>query len=191
MAPRKKKGERETSEKTASGPPERLEEIKGLVARAKQGDNEVVPELRAALKEMPELAQRFGHPAEMVEQVTIEKYVGENLLAKEAISRTLQLMREELAGVDPTPLERLLTERVVATWLQLQFFEQLYFQNVGKLSFAQAEYYHKYVDRAHKRHLSAIRTLAQVRKLLKPGGVNQINIADQQVNMVGEPQPPR
>jgi hypothetical protein len=159
----KKKGERKTSEKAASRPPERLEEINGLVARAKQGDKEVVPELRAALKEMPELARRFGHPAEKVEQVIIEKYVGENLLAKEAISRTLKLMREELAGVDPTPLERLLTERVVATWLQLQFFEQLYFHNVGKLTIPQDEYYLKRIDRAHKRHLSAVRTLAQAR----------------------------
>ena len=189
MAP-KKKGERETSEKTANGPPERLEEIRGLVARAKQRDKEVVPELRAALEEMLELARKYGHPAEKVEQVIIEKYVGENLLAKEAISRTLQLMREELAGVDPTPLERLLTERVVATWLQLQFFDQLYSQNVGKLSIPQDEHYQKCIDRAHKRHLSAVRTLAQVRKLLKPGGVNQINIADQQVNVAGEPRPP-
>ncbi len=186
MAP-KKKGERETSEKTASRPPERLEEIRGLVARAKQGDKEVVPELRAALKEMPELARRYGHPAEKVEQVIIEKYVGENLLAKEAISRTLKLMREELAGVDPTLLERLLTERVVATWLQLQFFEQLHFHSIGKLTDSQDEYHQKRIDRVHKRHLSAVRTLAQVRKLLKPGGVNQINIADQQVNVAGEP----
>ena len=189
MAP-KKKGERETSEKTASRPPERLEEIRGLVARANQGDKEVVPELRAALEEMPELARRYGNPADRVEQVTIEKYVGENLLAKEAISRTLKLMREELAGVDPTPLERLLTERVVATWLQLQFFEQFHVHSIGKLINPEAEHYQKCVDRAHKRHLSAIRTLAQVRKLLKPGGVNQINIADQQVNVVGELQPP-
>jgi len=160
------------------------------VARAKQGDKDVVPELRAALEEMPELARRFGHPAEKVEQVTIEKYVGENLLAKEAISRTLQLMREELAGVNPTPLERLLAERVVATWLQLQFFEHLYFQSLMNLTNSQDEYHQKRIDRVHKRHLSAIRTLAQVRKLLKPGGVNQINIAEQQVNMAGEPQPP-
>ena len=100
-------------------------------------------------------------------------------------------MREGLAGVDPTPLERLLTERVVATWLQLQFFEHLYFQSLMNLTNSQDEYYQKRIDRAHKRHLSAVRTLAQVRKLLKPGGVNQINIADQQVNVAGEPQPPR
>ena len=188
MAP-KKRGERETSEKTASRPPERLEEISDLLARAKQGDKEVVPELRQALEEMPELARRFGDPAARVERVIIEKYVGENLLATEGISRTLKLMRERLAGEDPTPLERLLTERVVATWLQLQFFEHLYFQSLMNLTNSQDEYYQKRIDRAHKRHLSAVRTLAQVRKLLKPGRVNQINIADQQVNVAGEPPP--
>ena len=38
-----------------------------------------------------------------------------------------------------------------------------------------------WLDHAHRRYLSAIRTLAQVRKLLVP--VVQVNIADRQVNV--------
>ena len=75
--------------------------------------------------------------------------------------------------------------------MQLQYFEHVYFQNIGNLTIPQAEYHQKRLERAHKRHLSALRTLAQVRKLLKPGGVNQINIAEQQVNVAGEPPPSR
>lgn len=50
----------------------------------------------------------------------------------------------------------------------------------------QSDYYQRRIDRAHNRHLSAVRTLAQVRKLLKPS-VAQINIADKQINTAGQP----
>ena len=38
-------------------------------------------------------------------------------------------------------------------------------------------------DRAHRRYLSAIRTLAQVRRLLTPAV--QINVGENQVNVAG------
>src|SRR5262249_8328204 len=38
-------------------------------------------------------------------------------------------------------------------------------------------------DRAQARFLAAIKALAQVRKLLKPGTTVQVNIAQQQVNL--------
>ncbi len=66
--------------------------------------------------------------------------------------------------------------------LQLQPFEGLYAQNMGHLTMTQAEYHQNRIARAHKRHLSAVRTLAQVRKLLKPAAVAQINIADSGVH---------
>jgi hypothetical protein len=166
---------------------ERLEEVKGFLTRAHEGDKTVLPALREALDEMPELARRFVDPANQAERIMVHNYAGDELLVKEAMPRTLKLMREELAGKDPSPLERLLVERVVATWFQLQYFESLYAQNMGKLTIAQAEFYQKRLDRVHRRHLSAIRTLAQVRKLLSPGPpqVAQINIAEQQINRAG------
>ena len=108
---------------------------------------------------------------------------GNNLLAKEAAPRKLKAMKEELAGSSPTPLERLLVERVVASGLQLQHAEAMYAQNLKHLAMAQSEYHQRRLDRLHKRYLSAIRTLAQIRKLGVPV---QINVAEQQVNMVRE-----
>ncbi len=52
--------------------------------------------------------------AKDVERSLIEKYVGDDLLVKDAIPPTLKLVREELAGKDPSPLERLLVEWLVA-----------------------------------------------------------------------------
>jgi hypothetical protein len=88
--------------------------------------------------------------------------------------------KQKVAGESPSPLERLLAERVVATWLQVQLFEGLYALGIksgGTLS--QDEHRQKRLDKAHRRHLSAIRTLAQIRKM---GPAVQINIAEKQLN---------
>lgn len=96
-------------------------------------------------------------------------------------------MRGELAGPNPTPLESLLVGRVVACWLQVQDADLRYVQGQKECNIAQGEYNQRRQDRAHKRYLSAIRTLARVRKLALP--VLQINIAERQVN-IGQGQVP-
>ena len=99
----------------------------------------------------------------------------------EAISRRAAELRRELAGAEPTPLERLLVSRIAACWLQLHYAEMRYTQNLGKLTMEQGEYHQRKIDRAQKRYLTAIKALAQVRRLLTP--TVQVNIADQQVNI--------
>jgi hypothetical protein len=91
-------------------------------------------------------------------------------------------MRVEVAGDNPSPLERLLAERVVATWLEVQLFEGLYAVGMKDGTSIQDDHRQKRLDRAHRRHLSAIRTLAQIRKL---GPAMQINIAEKQINTAG------
>src|SRR5262249_19521193 len=111
---------------------------------------------------------------------------GKNLAFKEALTRKLELLRQELAGPTPTPLERLLVERVVACWLQVQYADGRLFQQEAKPTPAQGEYLQRSGDRAHKRFLSAVRTLALVRRLALPVLVQQINVAaKQQVNAGG------
>ena len=57
-------------------------------------------------------------------------------------------------GLEPgSPLERLLAERVVATWLEVQLFSGLYGAKLGKLTLGQGDYHQKRLDRVHRRHL--------------------------------------
>ncbi len=106
----------------------------------------------------------------------------EDLASKEAMGRQLACMREEVAGENPSPLERLLAERVVATWLQVQLFEGIYASSMFKsMTLSQADYHQRRIDKAHGRHLSAIRALAQIRKM---GPLIQVNIAEKQINTV-------
>jgi len=70
----------------------------------------------------------------------------------------------------------------VACWLQVQFADSraAYFEQHGG-TLAQGQYWQRMQDRAHRRYLTAIRTLAQVRRLLTPAV--QINVAENQVNL--------
>ena len=174
------KGElEEESEKT-------VEKLHDLLRHAEKGQEDAVPEIRQILNEHPSLALRFVDVAHIAEDALIEEMTKEgDLAAKELIRCQLEAMREQIAGKNCSALERLLSERVVVTWLEVQLFEALYAKNMRKLTLAQAEHHQKRLDRAHRRHLSAIRALAQIRKLLKGASITQINIAEKQINTTG------
>ena len=80
------------------------------------------------------------------------------------------------------------SERIVATWLQIQLFEGLYARGMskGSMTIARDGYHQKRLDQTYRRHLSAIRALAQIRKLLKGTAITQINIAEKQINTAGQ-----
>jgi hypothetical protein len=158
------------------------DELRQLLKRAQGGDASTLPALRKVL-ESPVTVELFGNLAEQAERSFIDAAAGKNLVLKEALTRKLQLLREELAGPNPSPVERLLVERVVACWLQVQDADVRYAQSQRDCSFAQGEYQQRRMDRAHKRYLSALKTLALVRKLAVP--VLQVNIGKRQVNVAG------
>jgi hypothetical protein len=160
-----------------------VKELKALIARIQDGDEGAVPRLREILRPRPHLARRFMDPAVQTERSMIEAYAGsDGRMVQETMPHTLEALRVKLGGESPSSLERLLVERIAATWLQLHYFETLYAQNMDKLTIAQSEFHQKRIDRAHRRHLSAIKTLAQIRKM---GPAVQINIAEKQINTTG------
>jgi hypothetical protein len=115
-----------------------------------------------------------------------------NLVSAEGIRHRMRSLRAELSGSDPSPLERLLIERVLLCWLQVHHLEQRYAALLQESrSSQQGDHYQKRVDRAHYRYLAAIRTLAVVRRLLAPSirvaQVAQLNLSDKAVNLVGTP----
>jgi hypothetical protein len=158
-------------------------EIQKIIKRAQLGDATALPMLRKLFKEDKEFVDLLGGDlARQVEFSLINAVCGENLPIKEALMRKLNLLRGELAGPMPTPLERLLVERIALCWLSLHDAE-LRFAQMPDLNIRQAEYWQNRIDRAHRRYLSAIKTLATVRKLALPA--LQVNIARKQVNIAG------
>jgi hypothetical protein len=174
------RGELEESEKA-------VEKLRDLLRLAKKDQEDAMPKIRQILSEHPDLAWRFVHLGRMGEDILIGRMTSEGDLATRELFRCqLNAMREEIAGENPSPLERLLAERIVATWLQIQLFEGLYASGMSKsMPIAEGGYHQKRLDQTYRRHLSAIRELAQIRKLLKGGAITQINIADKQINTTG------
>ena len=87
------------------------------------------------------------------------------MLAREALIRHLAALKTELAGPAPTPLERLLVERVAATWLQVNNADEVA-ALTRDVSVKQAGLALERQDRAHRRHLAAVAAPATVRRLL-------------------------
>jgi hypothetical protein len=142
-----------------------VEDLRELLERARQGDRDALPRLREVLDNCPQLWQHFGDLGRHAEAAWIELVGGQDLYLKESLERKAAAMKVELAGSDPTPLERLLVERIVSCWLQFAHADAVLAQ-VKDLSLKQAEFASKRQDRAHRRYLMAIGTLATVRRLL-------------------------
>jgi hypothetical protein len=162
--------------------PATADDLENLIARAKRGDEGTLPRLRDLLRDPALVDALGGDLAGQVERSLVYPGAGQDLAFREAILRKLELLREVLAGPNPTPVEKLLVERAVTCWLQVQFAE-LRVAQAKNPTIAQGDYQQRLIDRAHRRYLSALKTLALVRKLALP--VLQVNIAKKQVNVAG------
>lgn len=121
-----------------------------------------------------------GNLAREAVRTLVNAHAGNNLLVREAVTKKLDELRAELLGPAPTALERLLVERVAATWLHLHHLEAVY-AGKGSMALTLAAYYQKAITAAQKRYLAAIKGLAEVRRLALP--VLQVNVARRQVNV--------
>ena len=141
------------------------DELTELFQKASSGDQSVLPELRRLLDLGPEIPQLFGDLGRLATTAWIDLATGDNLLRREALTRQVAVLEREIAGPSPSVLERLLAERIVVCWLELNYLE-LALTSKGELPLRQAEYYDRLKDRAHRRYLSAIRSLATIRRLV-------------------------
>jgi hypothetical protein len=157
------------------------DELTDLLIRAEEGDTTVLPQLEKVLND-PRTVEVAGDLARHAQRILVDKFSGKNLLFKESLPRKLELMRAELAGPNPTPLERLLAEQIVSCWLHLHHLETVYVSKES-MTLELGSYLQRILSATQKRYLAAIKTLAVVRKLAVP--VLQVNIAKKQVNVAG------
>ena len=155
-----------------------------LRVRSFLGDASVMPKLRKLFDEQPDRWEQAGNLSLHAQRSLQTLAAGNDRIAFEALERKANELRAEVAGPLPTPLEKLLADRIVLCWLDTHQADRDFARQVQSgVSLPLGDYLDRRRDRAHRRYLHAIRSLAQVRRLLGPS--LQVNIADQQVNVVG------
>ncbi len=159
------------------------DDLAHLVRRGMAGDQEVLPAIRELLDQAPALWENASTLATQVEHAWLQVIAGADLVTRGMLVRQAARMKAQLTGPAPTPLEQLLVDRIVVSWLQVQQAE-LRAASRLKHSMVLSSAEENRLDKVHKRYLMAIKSLAQVRKLLRPRTAVQVNIANQQVNMV-------
>src|SRR5262249_40546452 len=122
-----------TTNPPASRPAD-VDQLRQLVERAKKGDATALPALRVLLLDPGIVDKLNGDLARVAQQSLVNAAAGNDLAFREAVLRKLEMLRAELAGPDPTPIERLLVERVVACWLQVHHADVLYVQGQAKFT---------------------------------------------------------
>ena len=138
-----------------------------LLKRAEAGDRSVLPQLQRALDGNPDLWRGYGDLAAHAEASLAMLAAGPNLLLAESLKRKLAELKAELGGEAPSPLEKLLAERISTSWLQVTYFDGLVAQ-AGGAGEARLKVLRQQQDAAHRRHLAGIKQLALIRKLLRP-----------------------
>jgi hypothetical protein len=145
----------------------RLTQLRAVSDKAEAGDKELRRLVHAS---SPEVIAHASDIAKRGQWVLVKTISAEEPLMEEALEARMQHMRAEIAGENPTPLEVLLTERVVACWMLVELFDvfmtaQLNKDNERRTSISYTLKMLKWQESANSRYLAAIRELARVRKL--------------------------
>jgi hypothetical protein len=177
---------------------EKLAVLRALSEKAENGDKSARKELRKALRESsPQVICRASDIGRRGQWALIKTVAANDPLTEEALVARLDLMRAEVAGPDPTPLEVLLAERICSLWLLIEVLEMLVSVQLladlppeQRCPMSYLKHVFKWQESANRRFLFAVRELARVRKLQNntPGVQfnTQINLAASGGNRRGE-----
>ena len=152
--------------RTEKEPATILAHLKELVTEAKSGNPEVLSQIRQILDRYPALWQHYGDLSGHVESKWIGLMAGDDVCVRESIAMRVDELRAQLLGDDPSPLERLLVDRIVTSWLMVRYFDTTLVLATQGVPTPQARYMDEQLQRAQRRHTGAIKALAEVRKLL-------------------------
>jgi hypothetical protein len=141
--------------------------------------------LRDMLGEHPDLWRVAGDMAYAVALDVIDKIEAGPLIA-ESLKRGWIVMKQEFNYHAAPPLERLLIEQIILSWLHLNVVE-LGYTGVMRESLPCADQWERRLSAAQRRFLRACETLARIRKLARTTPALQVNIAadgGQQINLL-------
>ena len=138
------------------------EYLQHLAQQAKRGSEPAKERLRAALSANTEIARSVGDLSKHVEQALVDLIAEKDLLLKESLKVQIEELRGSLRTGSPAgPLEGLLIDHIVTTWVELQFTRMASLQRQQHIK--DAQFWDRRHERANARYIAAIRELGCVR----------------------------
>jgi hypothetical protein len=138
--------------------------IEELVRRARAGDESVADQLQCILDRHPEIWHQLGDLAGHAERTWLSLYAGKDFAIRASAERKVAALRTDLLGVFPSALERLLVDRIIASWLRVAHLT-LAAGLSNAMPAGQRDMIERRLERAEKQHVAAIRSLAVLRRL--------------------------
>jgi len=156
-----------------------------LQMREQEGDAAASAALIEAYNTVPRLWERVAGLQGNAERSWLDLMVPPETgraFTREGIRRELERVRADAAGPAPSPLERVLADRVALCWIAAMHADTQYAQRLADgMTWADSEYHQRRCERAQRQLLKAVQTLAMVRRLLTP--TVQVNVAENQINV--------
>ena len=144
-------------------------EVRELIARAELGDRSAVPAVKRAFDDDPTLWQTVGDLAAQVQERWLGVVAGTDFSLKESVRRKMDELKEQLAGAAPTPIEKLLVDRVVACWLQVYQADSMYANAIlASANESLLRVLMRRQESSQRQFLASIKQLDLVRGLTKP-----------------------
>jgi hypothetical protein len=141
-----------------------------------------------------DLAQLLEAPPEEVRSLNWDKSVRTHLVkhatrdtdpSRHMVPERIERMREQLRNAESSAVEDLLIERVLTCWTHMFAAEIRWVAKCEQgMTYQAGDYYQRALDRAHRRYVSALKALAEVRRLLGVT-VNMVNVVQQQTVSIG------
>jgi hypothetical protein len=141
-------------------------------------------ENKEALDVLDMMIRHTANAAIQTEHSYCDLMFGDKNFLKVSCREQLHEMVKDLAGPNASQAVKLLAHRAAICWLAVQYAETRYAQRLAgsSMNWENSNGYQKDIDRAHKRFMSAMKTLAIVQRLTLPN--IQVNIAENQVNLL-------
>ena len=141
-----------------------IDTLHSILSRARQGDKTVLPKLQRLLDIRPGIWRVSHDLVKLSEETWLKRLSEGDLLLSESLRRQVQQLKLDLVGPAPSPVEKLLADRIVAAWLAVndaELCEASREHSGGKLAAMRL----KRLESANKRFHAAIKLLAVARRL--------------------------
>ncbi len=133
------------------------------IERPAQADRD---ELRRLLQENPRMWKWAGDVSRRATDHVIKTYSGKSVLSEESQQRAVELMREEYGHKDAPPLERMLIEQIIISWLCLNSLTVAHTSKTYESHNTETGlYWDRRLTNAQRRFTRAVESLAKVRTL--------------------------